>query len=42
MMQKILKIPVVQLKAACQRDEASQMIALLHDLFDLENQNKEK
>jgi glutamyl-tRNA reductase len=42
MMQKILKIPVVQLKAACQRNEASQMIALLHDLFDLENQNKEK
>jgi len=42
MMQKILKIPVVQLKAACQRNEASEMIALLHDLFDLENQNKEK
>jgi glutamyl-tRNA reductase len=42
MMQKILKIPVVQLKAACQRNEASEMIALLHNLFDLENQNKEK
>ncbi len=36
MMQKILKVPVVQLKAACQRDQADQMIEMLSDLFDLE------
>ncbi|MCH7411568.1 glutamyl-tRNA reductase [Belliella sp. DSM 111904] len=36
MMQKILKVPVVQLKAACQRDQADQMIDVLSDLFDLE------
>ncbi len=36
MMQKILKVPVVQLRAACQRDQASEMIELITDLFDLE------
>jgi glutamyl-tRNA reductase len=36
MMQKILKVPVVQLRAACQRDQAEQMIDLISDLFDLE------
>lgn len=36
MMQKIMKLPVLQLKAACQRGEADQLIGLLHDLFDLE------
>jgi len=36
MMQKILKAPVVQLRAACKRDEADQMIDLITDLFDLE------
>lgn len=36
MMQKILKVPVVQLKAACQRDDADKMIDILSDLFDLE------
>ena len=36
MMQKILKVPVVQLRAACQRDEAAEMIELITDLFDLE------
>ncbi|MFZ9187123.1 MAG: glutamyl-tRNA reductase, partial [Algoriphagus sp.] len=35
MMQKILKVPVVQLRAACQRDEAAEMIELITDLFDL-------
>ena len=41
MMQKILKVPVVQLRAACQRDEASEMIELITDLFDLEKSKKE-
>ncbi|WP_209331605.1 glutamyl-tRNA reductase [Lunatimonas salinarum] len=36
MMQKIIKIPVVQLRAACQRDQAESMIDLITDLFDLE------
>lgn len=42
MMQKIIKVPVVQLRAACQRDEADQMIDILSDLFDLEKENFEK
>jgi glutamyl-tRNA reductase len=40
MMQKILKVPVVQLRAACKRDEADQMIELITDLFDLEKINE--
>ncbi len=36
MMQKILKVPVVQLRAACQRDQAEEMIQMISDLFDLE------
>jgi glutamyl-tRNA reductase len=42
MMQKILKVPVVQLRAACQRDEAAEMIELITDLFDLEKLKDEK
>jgi glutamyl-tRNA reductase len=42
MMQKILKVPVVQLRAACQRDEAAEMIELITDLFDLEKAKNEK
>jgi glutamyl-tRNA reductase len=42
MMQKILKIPVVQLRAACQRDEADSMIEILSNLFDLEKVNESK
>lgn len=38
LMQKILKQPVIQLKAACKRGEADQLIDVLTDLFDLENQ----
>lgn len=43
MMQKILKVPVVQLRAACQRDDADKMIDIISDLFDLEklSENKE-
>jgi glutamyl-tRNA reductase len=42
MMQKILKVPVVQLRAACQRDEADNMIEILSNLFDLEKVNETK
>lgn len=42
MMQKILKVPVVQLRAACKRDEAEEMIEMITDLFDLEKVNTEK
>jgi glutamyl-tRNA reductase len=38
LMQKILKHPVIQLKAACKRGEADQLIDVLTDLFDLESQ----
>jgi glutamyl-tRNA reductase len=37
-MQKIIKLPVLQLKAACKRGEAETLIDLLNDLFDLEKQ----
>ncbi|OUJ73576.1 glutamyl-tRNA reductase [Hymenobacter crusticola] len=38
LMQKILKQPVLQLKAACKRGEADQLIDTLTDLFDLERE----
>ncbi|MFN4144426.1 MAG: glutamyl-tRNA reductase [Runella sp.] len=38
MMQKILKLPVLQLKAACKRGEAETLIDVLNDLFNLEQQ----
>lgn len=34
--QKIIKMPVVQLKAACKRGEAENMIEAINELFDLE------
>ncbi|MGY2134777.1 glutamyl-tRNA reductase [Hymenobacter sp. HD11105] len=34
--QKFLKLPVVQLKAACQRGEATELLAMLTELFALE------
>ncbi len=42
MMQKILKVPVVQLRAACQRDQAEEMIEFISDLFDLDRENEKK
>ncbi|MDA0193832.1 MAG: glutamyl-tRNA reductase [Bacteroidetes bacterium] len=36
MVQKIIKLPVLQLKAACRRGEAETLIDVLNDLFDLE------
>ena len=41
MMQKVMKLPVLQLKAACKRGEAETLIDVLNDLFDLENQSVE-
>jgi len=38
MMQKIMKLPVLQLKAACKRGEAETLIDILNGLFDLEKQ----
>ncbi|OEK00057.1 glutamyl-tRNA reductase [Roseivirga sp. 4D4] len=40
--QKIMKLPVLQLKAACQRGEADKLIDVLNDLFNLEQETKEK
>lgn len=40
MMQKILKMPVIQLKAACKRGEAETLADVLTDLFDLEKISK--
>lgn len=37
LMQKILKYPVLQLKAACKRGDAESLTELLNDLFNLEN-----
>ncbi|MBN3583666.1 glutamyl-tRNA reductase [Algoriphagus aestuarii] len=42
MMQKILKVPVVQLRAACQRDQAEEMIEFISDLFDLDKEEIKK
>ena len=41
-MQKIIKLPVLQLKAACKRGEAETLIDVLNDLFDLEKQQTSK
>lgn len=39
-MQKIIKLPVLQLKAACKRGEAETLIDVLNDLFNLEEQSE--
>jgi glutamyl-tRNA reductase len=41
MMQKIIKLPVLQLKAACKRGEAETLIDVLNDLFNLEGKPSE-
>lgn len=41
-MQKIIKLPVLQLKAACKRGEAETLIDVLNDLFNLEAQKVKK
>lgn len=40
--QKIIKLPVLQLKAACKRGEAETLIDVLNDLFDLEKDAVQK
>lgn len=40
LMQKILKYPVLQLKAACKRGDAESLSEVLNDLFNLENQSE--
>ncbi len=40
--QKILKLPVLQLKAACKRGEAETLIDVLNDLFNLEKEQVKK
>lgn len=42
LMQKILKYPVLQLKAACKRGDAESLTELLHELFNLEKTEKRK
>ena len=42
MMQKVLKQPVIQLKAACKRGEADTLIDSLYDLFNLEKDEEMK
>ena len=37
-MQKIIKLPVLQLKAACKRGEADTLIDVLNDMFNLDKQ----
>lgn len=38
MMQRIIKLPVLQLKAACKRGEADTLVDVLNDLFNLEQE----
>jgi glutamyl-tRNA reductase len=42
LMQKILKYPVLHLKAACKRGDAESLSDLLHDLFNLEKVSEKK
>lgn len=41
LMQKILKYPVLQLKAACKRGDAESLTEVLHELFNLESGKQE-
>lgn len=42
MIQKVIKLPVLQLKAACKRGEAETLVGVLNDLFNLESTDVEK
>ena len=42
MLNKIVKLPVVQIKSACKRDEADTFVEALADLFDLERISLDK
>lgn len=41
MVQKVIKLPVLHLKAACKRGEAETLVGVLNDLFNLEAQEVE-
>jgi glutamyl-tRNA reductase len=41
-MQKIIKLPILQLKAACKRGEADTLVDILNDLFNLDAVSIEK
>lgn len=40
--QKVIKLPVLQLKAACKRGEAETLVEVLNDLFNLEKKTPQK
>ncbi|WP_258102566.1 glutamyl-tRNA reductase [Marinoscillum sp. MHG1-6] len=40
--QKVMKLPVLQLKAACKRGEAETLVEVLNDLFNLEKESSGK
>lgn len=42
MIQKVIKLPVLQLKAACKRGESETLVEVLNDLFDLESDKVKK
>ncbi len=42
MIQKVMKLPVLQLKAACKRGEAETLVEVLNDLFNLEKETATK
>ena len=42
MIQKVIKLPILQLKAACKRGEAETLVEVLNDLFNLESDKVEK
>jgi glutamyl-tRNA reductase len=42
LMQKILKYPVLHLKAACKRGDADSLTEILHEIFNLEKENRKK
>ncbi len=42
MIQKVIKLPVLELKAACKRGEAETLVEALHDIFNLEKTSEKK
>lgn len=42
LIQKVVKLPVLQLKAACKRGEAETLVEVLQELFDLEKLSRKK
>jgi glutamyl-tRNA reductase len=42
LVQKFMKLPVLQLKAACKRGDVNNLVDVLHELFNLEKQSEKK